>query len=64
MSFGELQVVDSIPRYAHALYDALDWPVRRQARIERKLPKRHLEEGRRLKSIDLQVRPKLLGIKP
>jgi len=30
---------------ANALYDALDWLVRRQARIERKLAKRHLEEG-------------------
>jgi len=29
---------------AHALYDALDWLVRRQARIERKLAKRHLKE--------------------
>ncbi len=30
---------------ANALYDALDWLVRRQGRIETKLAKRHLEEG-------------------
>jgi len=30
---------------ANALYDALDWLVKRQGRIEKKLAKRHLEEG-------------------
>ena len=30
---------------ANALYDALDWLVKRQGRIEAKLAKRHLEEG-------------------
>ncbi len=30
---------------ANALYDALDWLVKRQARIEKKLATRHLQEG-------------------
>jgi len=30
---------------AHELYDALDWLLERQGRIEKKLAKRHLEEG-------------------
>jgi len=30
---------------ADALYDALDWLLKRQPRIEKKLAKRHLEEG-------------------
>jgi len=38
----ELDVEDAD---AHALYDALDWLGKRQGRIEKKLAKRHLEEG-------------------
>ena len=38
----ELDVEDAD---ANALYDALDWLVKRQSRIEKKLAKRHLEEG-------------------
>ena len=30
---------------AHELYDALDWLIERQGRIEKKLAKRHLEDG-------------------
>jgi hypothetical protein len=33
---------------ANALYDAMDWLQKRQARIEMKLAKRHLEEGARV----------------
>ena len=38
----ELEVEDAD---ANALYDAMDWLVKRQSRIEKKLAKRHLEEG-------------------
>ena len=38
----ELKVKDAD---ADALYDALDWLLKRQSRIEKKLAKRHLEEG-------------------
>jgi len=38
----ELDVEDAD---ANALYDALDWLVKRQPRIEKKLAKRHLKEG-------------------
>ena len=38
----ELDVEDAD---ANALYDALDWLGKRQGRIEKKLAKRHLEEG-------------------
>ena len=38
----ELDVEDAD---ANMLYDAMDWMVRRQGRIERKLAKRHLKEG-------------------
>ena len=38
----ELQVVDA---NANALYDAMDWLLQRKSRIEKKLAKRHLEEG-------------------
>ena len=30
---------------ANALYDAMDWLLKRQSRLEKKLAKRHLEEG-------------------
>lgn len=39
---GELGVEDAD---ANDLYDALDWLLERQGRIEKKLAKRHLEEG-------------------
>ena len=38
----ELEVEDAD---ANALYDAMDWLVKRQSRIEKKLAKRHLNEG-------------------
>ena len=38
----ELDVEDAD---ANALYDALDWLLARQSRIEKKLAKRHIEEG-------------------
>jgi len=38
----ELNVEDAD---ANALYDAMDWLVKRQPRIEKKLAKRHLKEG-------------------
>jgi len=38
----ELKVEDAD---AAALYDALDWLLKRQSRIEKKLAKRHLQEG-------------------
>ncbi len=41
----ELDVSDAD---ANALYDALDWLLKRQGRIEKKLAKRHLEEGARV----------------
>ena len=39
---GELKVADA---EAEELYDALDWLLQRQSRIEKKLAKRHLREG-------------------
>lgn len=41
----ELKVEDAD---ANALYDAMDWLVQRQPRIEKKLAKRHLHEGARV----------------
>lgn len=38
----ELEVEDAD---ANALYDAMDWLLKRQSRIEKKLAKRHLKEG-------------------
>ena len=45
-SLGEVLGVEGVE--ADDLYDALDPPVAGQARTERKLARRHLEEGRRV----------------